>query len=167
MEGIDFLFSKLGEFLPDLDRGGADRLPEEPLFPALPPLPLPAPPPPLVDEDLLELKEGETDFDDDPDLLDVNDEEIEDGIFNGFNFTVGVFLKLLLCKSVDDLLGPPLPALEALVDKAGEVFAEEGADRDTPPAEEEELLFVDETLGEMDRPLDGAYDGKDEAFLAF
>ena len=95
MAGIDFLLTKLGEFLPDdlADRGGAE---EEP---------------PLLEEEeeeedplpvLFELNEGETDLDEGvppADLLLVKEAEIAEGMFKGFNLTVGVFLKWLLCKS--------------------------------------------------------------------
>ena len=87
VDGIFFLLSRFGEFLPDFvddaDRGGAERFPL-PEIPELPPLLL------LL---LVALKAGEADLEE-LDLLD-NDEEIEDGILNGFNFTVGVFFKLL------------------------------------------------------------------------
>jgi len=142
VDGIDFLLSKLGEFFPDLDKGGAERFP----FP-LALLPLALPP-----ELLLELNDGETDLED-PDLL-VRDAEMEDGMLRGFNFTVGVFLKLLLCRSVDFW-----PLTLPLCDRAGDVLAEEGAEREPEP--DEPLPDNDEMLGEAERPPDGEYEGKE------
>lgn len=146
--GIDFLLNKLGEFFPDLVNGGVERLPL-----LAPRLPLPPALPALPPDALLEFKDGDADLED-PDLLD-NDEEIDDGIFNGFSFTVGVFLKLLLCKSLD-LWPPPIaapPPAAPFEGKAGEVLAEEGADRDPAP---EEVFLLDDTLGEAERPPEGA-----------
>ena len=92
---MDFLLTKLGEFFPDdlEDNGGAEELP------------------PLEEEEdeedplpvLLEFNEGETDLDEGVPPADlpplVKEAEMAEGIFKGFNLTVGVFLKWLLCKS--------------------------------------------------------------------
>ena len=80
------MFAKFGEFFPDLANAGADM---EPLL---------NPPPPPPAEFFPELKDGETDLPE-LDLFEDNDEEIEDGMLSGFSFTVGVFFKLLPCKS--------------------------------------------------------------------
>ena len=143
VDGIDFLFTRFGEFFPDLASAGADMLP---LF-AAPPPPPPAFPPPDALLLLKELKDGETDLED-ANLFEDNDEEIEDGIFKGFNLTVGVFLKLLLCKSA---AFSPLAAASA-----GEVLAEEGAEREPELEEAVTFLLVDatETLGDDERPTD-------------
>ena len=118
-----------------------------PLLAAPPP---PPPPPAFPPPDALLLKElndGETDLED-ANLFEDNDEEIEDGIFKGFNLTVGVFLKLLLCKSA---AFRPLAAASP-----GEVLAEEGAERDPELEEADTFLLVDatETLGDDERPRD-------------
>ena len=107
---MDFLLTKLGEFLPDdlEDKGGAEELPplEEEEDEEEDPLPV-----------LLELKEGDTDLDEGvppADLPPVKEAEIAEGIFNGFNLTVGVFLKWLLCKS--DVFVPDEDEEEDVVD---------------------------------------------------
>lgn len=114
----------------------------EPLFPA-----------PLPPDVFTEFKDGETDFAD-ADLFKDKDEEIEEGMLSGFSFTVGVFFKLLLCKS--HTFCPPLPLLDD--ERAGEVLAEEGADLD--PEEDDVLTEDRETLGDEERP-EGEYDGNE------
>ena len=53
----------------------------------------------FTDTDLFEDNDDDDDDDKETDLFEDKDDEIEEGMLNGFSFTVGVFFKLALCKS--------------------------------------------------------------------